>query len=145
MTRKSLGGARTTAATTELNASASDDADSDASPAVDADADADELLRHSRVHLRPFVVPSGSALRLTSDLIHFPDAPIDAERAHKLLLWGQREEEEEEAKARDKMEGGEVVGVGGVSRCLFRPRRRELRSKPFRSVQVAVAAWGFKI
>jgi hypothetical protein len=77
MRRKSLGGARTTAATTELNES--DDAcDASVAPSPARD-DADDELRHSRAHLRPLLPAAFSvAFRPTSDLIHFPDCPIAA-------------------------------------------------------------------
>jgi hypothetical protein len=79
MRRKSLGGARSTAATTELNES--DDAcDASVPPSpVPARDDADDELRHSRAHLRPLLHAAFSvAFRPTSDLIHFPDCPIAA-------------------------------------------------------------------
>jgi hypothetical protein len=78
MSRKSLGAARTTAASTELNESADAEDASDASappsPALALDA-ADDELRHSRGHLRPPLCPA--AFRATSDLIHLLDASID--------------------------------------------------------------------
>jgi hypothetical protein len=78
MRRKSLGGARTTAATTELNES--DDACDASALAPSPDPtfdDADDELRHSRVHLRPLLPAAFSvAFRPTSDMIHFPDCPI---------------------------------------------------------------------
>lgn len=96
MSRKSLGGARTTAARTELNESADAEEASDASalpsPALALDA-ADEV-RHRR-HLRPPLCPAAfsCAFMATSDLIHFPDAPIGAAQHEtrsarpKLPLW----------------------------------------------------------
>jgi len=83
MSRKSLGAARTTAASTELNESADAEDASDASappsPALALDAAEDDELRHSRGHLRPPLCPAAfsGALRATSDLIHLLDAPID--------------------------------------------------------------------
>lgn len=83
MSRKSLGCARTTAARTELNESADAEEDSDAralpSPALALDV-ADELRQ--RRHLRPPLCPAAfsGAFRATSDLIHFPDAPIGVRR-----------------------------------------------------------------
>jgi hypothetical protein len=83
MTRKSRGGARTTAATTELRASAVNDAsDSDALLPAPLPLCEDEL-RHSRVHFRPFpptplqgLSLSAAGLSPTSVRIHLPDAPI---------------------------------------------------------------------
>lgn len=82
MSRKSLGGARTTAARTELNESADAEEASDASalPSPALALDANDELRHRR-HLRPPLCPAAAfsgAFRATSDLIHFPDAPIGA-------------------------------------------------------------------
>jgi hypothetical protein len=84
MTRKSLGMARTTSATTELSASAA--AEDEVSETSEAAADAaprwpcpPEELRHSRLHLRPLPCFSAAVAGLspTSVLIHFPDAPMD--------------------------------------------------------------------
>ena len=136
MSRKSLGGARTTAARTQLNESADAEEASDASalpsPALALDA-ADEL-RHRR-HLRPPLCPAAfsGAFRATSDLIHFPDAPIGAAQCEMRLLtpsarpklplgcvgalgtWDVEEEKPRRGETgRDKMEGeaaSEVVGV----------------------------------
>jgi hypothetical protein len=74
MTRKSLGGARTTAATRELlmGASASDGA-SDGAALLPR---CEDELRHSRLHFRPFPAPAPPG-RPTSARIHLPDAPID--------------------------------------------------------------------
>lgn len=83
ITRKSLGGARTTAATTELSVSATEDEVSDTSEAA---ADAAPLcppdeLRQSRLHFLAFAPPcfsfSAAGLSPTSVLIHFPDGPMD--------------------------------------------------------------------
>lgn len=97
MTRKSLGGARTTAATTELSASAVDDASDGAS-----DAEAllpappplcEDELRHNRVHFRPFPPPpppglsfSTAGLSPTSIWIHLLDAPIAASQSPNLTF-----------------------------------------------------------
>lgn len=92
MTRKSLGGARTTAATTELRASATEE---DVSETSEAAADAAALcppdeLRHRRLHFRPFPPAclsfSAAGLSPTSVLIHFPDAPIDRSKLPSLAL-----------------------------------------------------------
>jgi hypothetical protein len=88
MTRKSRGGARTTAPTTELSASAVNDAsDSDALLPAPLPLCEDEL-RHSRVHFRPFpptplqgLSRSAAGLSPTSVRIHLPDAPIAASQS----------------------------------------------------------------
>lgn len=91
MSRKSLGSARTTAARTELNESADAEETSDASalpsPALVLDAAADEL-RHRR-HLRLPLCPAAFSgpFMATSDLIHFPDAPINAAECKTRLLY----------------------------------------------------------
>jgi hypothetical protein len=100
ITRKSAGGDRATAATTELSALAddADDVSHGDAPPLDLDAD-DELLRNSRVHFRPCpcaasaasAEDAGCALMPTSDLIHFPDPPIVAARSqHPLSLPARR-------------------------------------------------------
>lgn len=135
MSRKSLGGARTTAARTELNESADAEEDSDASalpsPALALDV-ADELRQ--RRHLRPPLCPAAfsGAFRATSDLIHFPDAPIGAAQCetqlltpsvrpklplgcvgtHSALGCGGRRSRGE--TGRDKIEGDATSGVVGV-------------------------------
>lgn len=84
MTRKSLGCARTTAATTELlSMSAVDDASDGASDAGALLPRCEDELRHSRLHFRPFATAPGLSLSATgrsptSVRIHLPDAPIHA-------------------------------------------------------------------
>ena len=84
MRRKSLGGARTTAATTELlSASAAEDASDGPSDGGALLPRCDDELRQSRLHLRPFPAPppglslSAAGRSPTSVRIHLPDAPID--------------------------------------------------------------------
>jgi hypothetical protein len=81
MTRKSLGMARTTAATPELSASAAaeDEVSETSEAAADAAPRPPEELRQSRLHLRPLPCLSAAVAGLspTSVLIHFPDAPMD--------------------------------------------------------------------
>lgn len=155
MSRKSLGGARTTAARTELNESADAEEDSDASalpsPALALDV-ADELRQ--RRHLRPPLCPAAfsGAFRATSDLIHFPDAPIGAAQCETQLLtpsvrpklplgcvgtlgtgmWGEekprRDGTRQNRRRRNKWSSG---GGRGGSRCPFRPRRWGGANEPF--------------
>jgi hypothetical protein len=143
MRRKSLGGARTTAATTELNES--DDAcDASVAPSPARD-DADDELRHSRAHLRPLLPAAFSvAFRPTSDLIHFPDCPIAAATTRDatacLFLCSAEasfrlgsEEKNARSRGSERRQNG---SSGGVNRCPFRPRQGQGREAVRRSWRI---------